>query len=106
MLDKNRNIKLAGILHPILPIVREILYYIIKKNCIAGKLNFSKKKYFRRRYYPVFQFQFERMEENGGTPAVCYHRFEFQSSNYINFNPNENSSPYNILISLNFHLDA
>ena len=35
MLDKNRNIKLAGILHPILPIVREILYYIIKKKIVS-----------------------------------------------------------------------
>lgn len=38
------------------------------------------------------------MERN---TSCLLHRFEFQR-NYINFNRNENSSPYNILISLNF----
>lgn len=71
MLDKNRNIKLTP--SPILSIIREILYYIILyKNCIVEKLNFSSFKEIFSSLLSVFQFQFQRIEENGGTPAVCY----------------------------------
>lgn len=100
MLDKNQNIKLNGNSpRSFLPLRKIILYYCKKLYC-EEKLNFSsfderkrgeKRKTIFSSLLSVLQFQFQGSRRKSRNTSCLLQRFEFQR-NYINFNPNENSS--------------